>query len=212
MRPAALIISAGIMLALLLTGAPAEASSPGTYYLVRADLRLCPSPLCGGAWVRRVNHATTRCADGVLRSECYVATVGTGRTGTGDLVLGTIVPAQIAGFPKLGKLAVRRAWSQAAEPAPPAPVFRVVDTGIRCVVAPCFSYRATRLETERSVALSELDLRPLDMPPATVARALRQLTRGGLFVSGAISTVPRAGPAGNGRVLAATQAWLPLTP
>ena len=36
-------------------------------YIVRADPRLCPSPLCGGYWVALANGARTRCADGVAR-------------------------------------------------------------------------------------------------------------------------------------------------
>jgi uncharacterized protein DUF6748 len=215
MRRVALIV--GLLVAVAL---PASAATPPTYYFVRPDFRMCPSPMCGGAWVSRVNHATTRCLDGALQRACYVASLsrsgtGTGRrfgTGSGDVVLGRIEPGGIAGFPKLAKLVVDRLWLQAAEPARPAPVYRVVDLGIRCITAPCFMYRASRLETPRRVALSSLDLAPLNLPPETHDRALRQLSRGGLLVSGVVSTVPDEGPAGDGRVLTARQAWLPPTP
>ena len=50
-----------------------SASSTSTYWRVRPDFRKCISPICGGWWVSRVNFATTKCADGKLASECYVA-------------------------------------------------------------------------------------------------------------------------------------------
>lgn len=208
MRQAALIVAVTLVAAVA-AGRTANAAAPSTTYLVRPDLRMCPSPMCGGAWVSRVNHTTTRCVDGSLQSACYVSSLTRTRFGTGDLALGRIVPAKIAGFPKLGKLVVDRLWLQAAEAAPPAPVYRVVDLGIRCIAAPCFTYRASRLETARRVMLSDLDLTGLDLPPQTRDRALRQLTLGGLIVSGIVRDVPHAGPAGDGRVLTARQAWLP---
>jgi hypothetical protein len=40
-------------------------STPATAYLVvRADLRRCAAPMCGGLFVSRANYATVKCADG----------------------------------------------------------------------------------------------------------------------------------------------------
>ena len=47
----------------------------GTFFLLRRDTRICPAPKCGGAFVHRVNFTETRCADGTLLPECYVAEV-----------------------------------------------------------------------------------------------------------------------------------------
>src|ERR687898_992732 len=43
-----------------------------SYYTLRADLRRCASPMCGGFFVKLVNHGRTRCADGRNLTKCYV--------------------------------------------------------------------------------------------------------------------------------------------
>ena len=191
----------------------AGAAASGTvatpvHYVVRPDPRMCPSPLCGGAWVRRVNHATTRCVDGASRSECYVASIAPGSTARGDIVLGRLVLDDSTGYQRLGKLLAAGIWVQMGEPVPRGPVYRVVDTGVRCVTAPCFSYRATLLERDRVVRLSDVDTTLIDLPPVTRGRVLRALSRGGVLAAGTVRTVPNAGPAGAGRVLVAVQVWL----
>jgi len=45
------------------------------FYSVRPDYRRCVSPLCGGYFVKRVNQSRTRCVNGRLMSECYVAEI-----------------------------------------------------------------------------------------------------------------------------------------
>ena len=50
-------------------------SSTSTYFTMHRDQRLCPSLACGGYFVARVNHATTRCADVTEQSACYAAKV-----------------------------------------------------------------------------------------------------------------------------------------
>src|SRR5437763_14453597 len=62
--------------------------SASTYYSARPDLRRCIAPLCGGWWVKRVNRASTQCADGSYASECYVATIdvsGLGFSGSEEI-------------------------------------------------------------------------------------------------------------------------------
>ena len=54
------------------TGEPPGATG---VYRVRPDLRLCPSPLCGGAFASLVNQPTTQCVDGVDRAACYLASI-----------------------------------------------------------------------------------------------------------------------------------------
>ena len=48
---------------------------PMGIYRVRSDTRLCPYPLCGGAFVSLANQSATYCADGETREACYVARV-----------------------------------------------------------------------------------------------------------------------------------------
>src|SRR5678815_3615 len=55
---------------------PADSlASTSTYYSIRADMRKCASPMCGGYFVRRVNQPLTRCANGKSQKECYVASI-----------------------------------------------------------------------------------------------------------------------------------------
>ncbi len=208
-------IAASLLAVMGVPGAvPAATDATPVYYLVRPDPRLCPSPICGGAWVRRVNHAATRCLDGSEARECYVAST----TGVPDklwsalagsiLTRGRIAPAGIEGFPGLAMLAVVAAWRPAGGQQPRGTTFRVADNGIRCITTPCFSLMATALETDRRRTLSEIDLASAGASATDLRRAERALATGGALVTGAVRTVPHAGPAGAGRVLQATQIWL----
>jgi hypothetical protein len=215
MRLPALSVGLGAALALLATSLSSAASPAASHYLVRPDLRLCPSPMCGGAWVRRVNHPLTRCVDGAARPACYVASV-TGVAGLPSsaragsvLVRGRLVPARIDGFPGLGALAASAAWRPAGKLEPHGTTFRVADNGVRCITSPCFSLTAVALEDGGRRTVSELDLGRAGASTADVARAQKAVDGGGLLVTGGVRTVLNAGPAGTGRRLRATQLWLP---
>ena len=49
--------------------------------------------------------------------------------------------------------------------------YRVTDTGIRCVRAPCFSYRVTQVNGTTGTAVSGVDLEAARATPKAVARA-----------------------------------------
>jgi hypothetical protein len=208
------IIAVVAALAALGTAAHAASKGPAAYYLVRPDPRLCPSPLCGGAWARRVNRPLTRCADGTAARECYVAAA----TGVPEklwsalagsvLVRGRIIPADIEGFPGLGRLDALAAWRPTGPRRAVGTTFRVVDTGIRCVTTPCFSLRAEALETGRRRLLSDLDLAGVGAAAGDLRRALRALPGRGALVTGTVRRIPSAGPAGAGEALVASQLWL----
>src|SRR5687767_8831680 len=109
-----------------------------TYYSVRPDLRRCAAPLCGGAWVRRVNQQQTRCADDRYESECYVADFDFSRLGLSlddiqnlhanedRLLLRGYVRAQDYGdFGRLGLFQASEAWLAASDRAPSGIFYRV---------------------------------------------------------------------------------------
>ena len=48
------------------------------YFTITPDLRLCPSPTCGGFHLRALNQSQTTCADGTMQASCYVATADFG--------------------------------------------------------------------------------------------------------------------------------------
>jgi len=66
------VIAALLMVFAATATATAEARPQG-YYEVSPDTRRCASPACGGHWVKALNEALTRCADGSRADRCYVA-------------------------------------------------------------------------------------------------------------------------------------------
>jgi hypothetical protein len=178
------------------TAAPTSGGPPdvGTSrYLVRADPRLCPSPLCGGSWVALANRARTRCHDGALRARCYVArTVGADRhpldspVPEGALARATIEPWAFEGLGPLGVLVVAEVRAPAGRAAT-GRIYRLRDNRRRCVRAPCFWIAAALANTSTRTTLSglELDRAGLtDSQRAAAASALASPT--GLYAAGRV--------------------------
>jgi hypothetical protein len=201
-RIAMTVVVGALLLAATGTSAPAPAT--GTIFLVRPDLRMCPSPMCGGFWVSRVNRATTTCADGTARPWCYVAGIDHASPRGGNfLVRGRIVAGSTTGSP--GRLSQTEAWAPATATAWRGAVYLVTDTGIRCVRAPCFSLQAATVNTTLSSSASGLDLTAVAATPALVRRAWATLTAGGLLVAGTIRR-----DADGGRTVRAAQFFLAM--
>jgi hypothetical protein len=165
-------------------------------YVVRHDPRLCPSPLCGGYWVALANGARTRCADDLRRPRCYVAeAVHAGGSPVGDIAEEALVRGEMdVGREGLGKLVVGAVYAPTGEATPSGGFYRVTDTGIRCVRAPCFSYRVTQVNGATRTTVSSLDLDAAEVTPKAVARALAAVeTRNGLYARGRFATSPDGG-------------------
>ena len=102
------------------TSSDAGLSTEGTYYSIRRDPRLCPSPLCGGFFASALNAPETVCADQVLRSECYVAALNSDDPALAErarqlstaIVKGQILPKTFESFGNLGQLTITEAWQQ----------------------------------------------------------------------------------------------------
>jgi hypothetical protein len=197
-------------LAALVVGASSSQAVPQAttsgVFVVRPDPRACPSPLCGGYWVSLANHARTRCHDGLLRPRCYAAEAIDATTrqpatvAAGALASGVLRPSDAPDFGKLGTLVVTAAWAPVTQEPAMGVFFRVRDTGIRCVRAPCYSMRATPLNTgTAAVRVSALVLGAGAGRRADAA--LRSVN--GLLAAG------RFEPTGNGgRLFRATQVYL----
>lgn len=199
-------------------------SSVSSYYLGRGDPRLCPSPMCGGVWVRLVNRNATSCGGLFTGRECYVASVDVSRIRVSEnlrtrlaglvasglaLARGTIVRGRVAGFPELPTLMASEVWPASSAPGTPAGPFRVLrDNGVRCVAAPCFSTHAVRLNSGRHTNVSRVDLSRLRTTHAERDHARGRIAAGELIAAGRIVREPGAGPAGAGRALVATQAYV----
>jgi hypothetical protein len=199
---------------------PATAGPPPivarSIYVVQPDPRLCLSPLCGGYWVSRANHARTRCHDGLLRSRCYVAialSTLTRKPLTAGLPANTLVRAVFGswtfeGFGELGAVDVAEAWKPVGREPPTGDFFRIRDLGVRCIRAPCYSFRAWRLNRLYRITVSDVDLGPARSPPETLQRGEAALTTPeGLLASGGIVRT-----SDGGRVFRASQVFLRAAP
>src|SRR5262245_26583002 len=150
------LLAASLVVSSRPVGAAVPTPVADTVYRVRPDPRMCPSPACGGFWLTRVNASSTTCIGSDVRPACYVATVdlkafGAGRqerirsalTQSRVLLGGVVVRFASDLFPRLGSLVARSASLAAGSGSTTGTVYRVLDTGIRCIRAPCFSFRAT---------------------------------------------------------------------
>ncbi len=81
--------------------------------------------------------------------------------------------------------------------------YRLRDIGVRCVREPCFSIRASRLNTAGSMLVSGVDLRSVELSEEQEMRAGLALVGDGLFAAGrAVSA------AEGGRVFRASRIYL----
>jgi hypothetical protein len=201
---------------------PARVSS---YYLGRGDPRACPSPICGGIWIRLLNRDATPCAGALpVRRECYVANLDLSALGLfehgslADLVAsgraiarGKVVMGRVQGFPELATLLVSEVWPASSSKREATGRFWLLrDNGRRCVTTPCFSTHAALLNTSRHLNVSELDRGVLPQRQRLCAFVWLQET--GMMTAGRVVRVPHAGPAGAGRRLVATQFYVRKAP
>jgi hypothetical protein len=191
------VVSVVLLAGVVGTGSAARQPPTGTaIYVVRDDPRLCPSPRCGGYWVALANGARTRCTDGLRHPRCYVART-TSRLGRpldripdGALVRGALAD----GREDLAELRAHALYAPAGTSRRAGGFYRVVDTGIRCVRAPCFSYAATQVNGRTGTTLSEVDLTLAQASAAETARAQRALrTKDGLYAQGLFVLRPAGG-------------------
>jgi len=181
---------------------PARTPSAGTaMFVVLEDARLCPSPLCGGYWVALANGVRTRCADDAERARCY-ATDAADRTGRrlarsipdGALTRGALVTGPAIAGAQLGRLRVWALYSPVGTASVAGGYYRIRDTGIRCVREPCFSFRATGVNSSTVVTVSALDLDASGGSPSDQARAQTALrTKDGLYARGTFVRSPDGG-------------------
>lgn len=175
-------------------------------FVVAHDARLCPSPLCGGYLVALANGARTRCVNGQRLPRCYAA-VAVDRSGRrlGRLVDGALIRGALAaGRDDLGELVVHATYVAAGSATVSGGFYRIVDNGIRCVRAPCFSITARSVTASTRIAVSSVDLRASSASAADIRRADAALaTKDGLYARGRFAPT-----ADGGRVFRALRLYL----
>jgi hypothetical protein len=208
---AGLVAVALVVCGLVVANAVARQPPTGTaIYVVRHDPRLCPSPLCGGYWVAIANSARTRCVDDLRHPRCYVAEAV---HANGDPVGGIAEEALVRGAmdvgrEELGELVVAAVYEPVGQATPSGGYYRVTDTGIRCVRAPCFSYRVAQVNGVTGTMVSSLNLEAAQATPKEVARAQAAVeTKTGLYARGRFAPTPDGG-----RVFRALRLYLRAMP
>jgi len=183
-----------------------------SYYLVRPDLRRCAAPACGGSFVQRVNFPTTTCADGTSAAECYVAATDYSKAGLDDndmsavagrpiIVKGRIANSAYAAG-SFGNLVTSEVWVGAVgrvQNGSYAPVsgvvYRVKDTGVRCITSPCPTDHETKLNGTSSRDIAGVDLSAIDTTEEQINAAYTALSSAdGVLVDGSNTQV--SGPGG----------------
>lgn len=210
-----------------ITGAP---SNFGYFQVTRRDFRKCAAPLCGGFFVKRVNEATTLCADGTKQAECYVSAIQLTGTGLSDreqqdfrtaLENGKgIVKARtyktIVGGKAIGLLKGNEAWLGATGSSivDGGTFYRAADNGIRCITAPCPSTTAYKLNSNESHNVIDVHLENTEIPADqwTLNRAAEALgTKEGILLVGGVA-LPKCLPNTNcGPFVSATEFYLRMT-
>lgn len=186
------------------------------YYAIEPDLRRCPSPVCGGFFIRAVNRRITHCADGTLAPSCYVADIDFGAIGLNgsegaSLVLGTQEPGDFPGFPDLAVLVPEAAWRPASAQEPRGKWVGLKDNGLVCVTEPCFYIEQRKLNRKRFArTISEVDLSRVDATDEDLEAAWQALENDELIAVGGNRRVREAGPAGRGLEFVASQFYVRL--
>jgi len=193
-----------------------------TYFqATRPDLRLCPSPACGGTFVKRINRRMLRCPDGTRAKECLANVVNWSLLGLDPeeearlnaefvakrlLVRGELAldDSAIGIWPPLTVLFVQEAWQGATGNVAHYPFFGVVPSGIVCITFPCPSFLKTLLNWRlRPRLLHDVDLSASGASDEVIAKGFDALNNGGLIISGHHRRFN--GPAGKGRRLIAKE-------
>jgi len=190
-----------------------------TYYQIRSDVRRCAAPLCGGFFVKKVNASRTRCADGALRKECYVAEVDlaglTIGSDPGDalrtrapqfLLRGTLDPVRFE-VGELGVFRTREAWLGHEGATARGTFFRGRNNGLVCITTPCLSFTVQKLNSSAAPEdVAGIDLEGIMEDPSDGFEQLNAPE--GLLLAAQRTTV--SGPAGTATALDASEYYVPF--
>lgn len=194
------------------------------YIVTRVDLRKCAYPVCGGYFVKAVNRALTRCADGTLQKDCHVATLDASlpRWSAKDREVfeQSFIPGQALAAGKLvalkgsiGKvdtLVVTEGWLGQALSKPSGLFSALKNNGIVCITSPCPSIKETTLNYPISRDIHGVNLAASGAKPERVAAGFQALGSTGVLAAGNHQII--TGPAGEGRQFVASEFYLPFVP
>ena len=189
---------------------PDPLSSTSTFYTVRADLRRCVSPMCGGYFVKRVNMSTARCANGRYMDQSYVAEIvwnGQAKVDAGKALLrGNVIAKTYDRFGNLGAFSVTESWQAVADSQPTGTSYLVRDRGLRCITYPCPTHHEAKLNSTFSLNIAGVDLSGASLGANNAAVVEAAMTGpDAAIITG--NNVPVTGPGGRLLGLKATQVY-----
>lgn len=190
---------------------------PFDYYEARPDFRKCASPMCGGIFVKRLNHIWTHCPDGSFDRECYIGDVNWDAIGgypfeqldRGPVVLQGQIGKSDNPFQDLGLFTAENAWQGIGTRGSFGRYFAVINNGIVCITSPCFSFDLYTLNSKKTRAISSIDLERSGASEKEINEAYRLMGEGQPVLSkGYLRRVREF--AGTGIELKATRLFLPI--
>jgi hypothetical protein len=208
-------------------GDASKADAPGgtyTYYFVQADLRKCASPVCGGVFYRLANATKTTCLDGSKAAKCYAATDSLTGLGLAETALGkvndalangevlmraTIGTKTYSGVGTFAKLNAKEAWLAQTSNAIEGPLMKMEDSGVRCIAAPCDSFKESKLNSAITAMIADIKWDDSGASDRLIGTALDKMHSDGLIVAGYRSYVH--GPAGTGKARDVSNLFLKVT-
>jgi hypothetical protein len=217
------ILVAGLLLLQLPPVNADPLATTSTYFAIRPDFRRCAPPLCGGYWVKRLHLTYTTDHQGLVCTECYVASIDWSASGLSHaqatefhsdiaagrgLMRGTIVARAFSGFGSMGSFAATEAWRSATVKAPTGLFYRLTDNGVRCATAPCFWMHGVKLNSTVNFDISSLDLSATGAAALSSSTLPAALSSTGLLVAGTRHTIVGEGPSGDGLRFVASQFYV----
>jgi hypothetical protein len=178
-----------------------------TYFAVTADLRKCPSPLCGGWFLRSLNRPMTRCHDGQYAAACYTPVIDWSRIKLSDakkaelldasskdatsgavyaMARGRIVPTnRTTPHPEMGGFVITEAWVAEGTTVANGLFVKVQDNGMRCFAAPCPNLTEQTVNTPRFANIAAIDWKPAELTDDQIEECIQLMySPDGIMVAG----------------------------
>ena len=206
----------------LLPIAPIRPDILSSYFIVtQLDPRLCPSPLCGGYFVKEVNKPKSQCADGTWQQQCHAGQLDASGLGWSNdllasfsqqfgqrhaLVRGRLQQRAFGSF-KVDVLVVDEGWQGQALSKPVGTFYGLKASGIVCITFPCQSIQERELNFPTQRLIADVDLAASGASPDKVAAGRDALSQSsGILAAG--EHKPITGPAGSGLKLVTSEFYL----
>ena len=195
-----------------------------TYFIwTRNDTRMCPSPYCGGFYVKAINRLLTSCVDGKRNIDCQVLQIDfsfldmtekeqsdfqDAFTNGYGIVKGRIKQIQQNGF-QLPVLMAYETWlSQANQESDWRLFFSLHDNGIQCIASPCLTVDEGLINWSWSRTIAGVDLYASGVDKEKVERAYQEMKTEVVIASGRHKLVH--GVAGYSHEFIADDFYLPV--